>query len=130
MKIAYPCVMDAKPEFEWRTFLLAHSLLCSVGCNPEDIKIGPKCENLWYDDDRVHWLWGMQTYMAVKVRYYDKLCIQRHSDLNFRPFFRPFLNYLSHSAGIFGIFLCFSSHCAVVATPRTYRSAAVVGWEG
>ncbi|MGC8495194.1 MAG: methyltransferase domain-containing protein [Syntrophobacteraceae bacterium] len=39
LRIAYSCVLDAKPHFEWQAFLWLHSLLRNVGCNPFDLKI-------------------------------------------------------------------------------------------
>lgn len=39
MKIAFSCVVDAKPHFEWQAFILIQSLLRNVKCNPADIKV-------------------------------------------------------------------------------------------
>lgn len=39
VKLAYSCVVDAKPKFEWQAFLWAHSVLRNVGCRPDDLKI-------------------------------------------------------------------------------------------
>ena len=39
MKIAYSCVVDAKPLFEWQAFILIQSLLRNVKCDPVDIKV-------------------------------------------------------------------------------------------
>ncbi|MDR3555236.1 MAG: class I SAM-dependent methyltransferase [Syntrophobacteraceae bacterium] len=39
LKIAYSCVVDAKPKFEWQAFLWVHSLLRNVRCDPFDLKI-------------------------------------------------------------------------------------------
>jgi 2-polyprenyl-3-methyl-5-hydroxy-6-metoxy-1,4-benzoquinol methylase len=39
MKIAYSCVVDAKPHFEWQAFVLVHSLLKNLHCEPRAIKV-------------------------------------------------------------------------------------------
>ena len=39
MKIAFSCVVDAKPHFEWQAFILVQSLLRNVKCVPRDIKV-------------------------------------------------------------------------------------------
>ena len=39
MKIAYSCVVDAHPKFEWQAMLWAHSLLRNGGCGAEALKI-------------------------------------------------------------------------------------------
>ena len=39
MKIAFSCVVDAKPHFEWQAFILIQSLLRNVKCDPVDIKV-------------------------------------------------------------------------------------------
>jgi 2-polyprenyl-3-methyl-5-hydroxy-6-metoxy-1,4-benzoquinol methylase len=39
MKIAFSCVVDAKPHFEWQAFILVQSLIRNVKCDPRDIKI-------------------------------------------------------------------------------------------
>ncbi len=39
MKIAFSCVVDAKPRFEWQAFILVQSLLRNVKCDPKDIKV-------------------------------------------------------------------------------------------
>jgi len=39
VKVAFSCVVDAKPRFEWQAFVLVNSLLRNVGCRPFDIKV-------------------------------------------------------------------------------------------
>jgi 2-polyprenyl-3-methyl-5-hydroxy-6-metoxy-1,4-benzoquinol methylase len=39
MKIAYSCVVDSHPKFEWQALLWAHSLLRNGDCNAENLKI-------------------------------------------------------------------------------------------
>lgn len=39
MKIAFSCVVDSKPHFEWQAFILIQSLLRNVKCDPVDIKV-------------------------------------------------------------------------------------------
>ena len=39
MKIAFSCIVDAKPIFEWQAFILAKSLITNVRCEPGDIKV-------------------------------------------------------------------------------------------
>jgi 2-polyprenyl-3-methyl-5-hydroxy-6-metoxy-1,4-benzoquinol methylase len=39
MKIAYSCVVDASPKFEWQAVNLSFSLLNNVGASPADIKV-------------------------------------------------------------------------------------------
>jgi 2-polyprenyl-3-methyl-5-hydroxy-6-metoxy-1,4-benzoquinol methylase len=39
MKVAYSCVVDAKPKFEWQAFLWAQSLMKNGKCQPYDLKI-------------------------------------------------------------------------------------------
>ena len=39
MKIAFSCVVDAKPHFEWQAFILVQSLIRNVKCDPRDIKV-------------------------------------------------------------------------------------------
>jgi 2-polyprenyl-3-methyl-5-hydroxy-6-metoxy-1,4-benzoquinol methylase len=39
MKVAYSCVVDAKPIFEWQAFLLVKSLITNVRSEPRDIKV-------------------------------------------------------------------------------------------
>lgn len=38
-KIAFSCVVDAKPHMEWQALLLMQSLIRNVHCQPKDIKI-------------------------------------------------------------------------------------------
>ena len=38
-RIAYSCVVDASPKFEWQAFILVQSLLRNTDCNPVDIKV-------------------------------------------------------------------------------------------
>lgn len=37
--IAYSCVVDSKPRYEWQAFVLVHSILNNVKCDPNDIKV-------------------------------------------------------------------------------------------
>lgn len=39
MKIAFSCVVDSNPKFEWQAFLLVNSLVTNLQCNPFDIKV-------------------------------------------------------------------------------------------
>lgn len=39
MRVAYSCVVDGKPKYEWQAYLWVYSLLRNVSCNPFDIKV-------------------------------------------------------------------------------------------
>lgn len=39
MKIAFSCVVDSSPHFEWQAYILIQSLLRNIKCDPVDIKI-------------------------------------------------------------------------------------------
>jgi 2-polyprenyl-3-methyl-5-hydroxy-6-metoxy-1,4-benzoquinol methylase len=38
-RVAFSCVVDAKPKFEWQAFLWAHSLVRNGCCDPRDLRV-------------------------------------------------------------------------------------------